>query len=183
MQELAWTGPGQRRRAAVRASGCDSRRHPRRDVAVAIAAAPAQNVSRMLAAPAVNHLGRHLEFLVMLMPGLDQGPEVVDDLGGGVVSDMRAARDRVVVDRATRGARPGPPGRGRPLAFLEISVNPHDIWRAIARGKPGNVQAPPADRDVNALDKRHGPGCLPVDAHHLGLLDRLVQMIALAPMA
>jgi hypothetical protein len=104
----------------VLASGCNGRRDPCRDVAIAIAATPAQNISGMLAAPSVHHLGRHLEILVVLTPGLDQRTEVLDDLGGGVIPDMRGAGERVVVDRTTRGDRPGQPGRGRALAFFEI---------------------------------------------------------------
>src|SRR5262249_40293762 len=119
MQELACS--------AVRASRCHGRGDPCRDVAIAITAAPAQNVRCMFAAPAVNHLGRHLELLAMLAPGLDQRTEVIHDLGGGVISDMRGAGERVMVYRATRGDRPGQPGRGRAPAPFEIGVNPHDV--------------------------------------------------------
>ena len=41
--------------------------------------------------------------------------------------------------------------------------------------------AAPADGNINGLDKWRGPHCLSVDAHYLGLLDGLVQMITLKP--
>src|SRR5947209_15159591 len=96
---------------------------------------------------------------------------------------MRGAGERFVVYRATRGDRPGQASRGRALAFLEIGVNTHDVGRAAARRKPGGSQAASAGGDVDGLDKRNRPRRLPVDAHHLGLLDRLVELITLKPMA
>ena len=66
----------------------------------------------------------------MLAPGLDQRAEVVDKLGGRVVSDVRRTGEGFMVYRTTRGDRPGQAGRGRALALLEIGVNPHDVARA-----------------------------------------------------
>src|SRR6266496_6688317 len=62
-------------------------------------------------------------------------------------------------------------------------MDPHDIWRTAARREPGDVQAAPADGDVNGLDERSGPRRLPVDAYYFGLLDRLVQVITLESVA
>src|SRR5690349_10177045 len=128
------------------------RRDPGGDVAVAVAPAPAQDVRSVLAAPPVDNLGCHLEVLAMLAPGPDQRAEVVDELGGRVVSDVRGAGERFMVHRAARGDRPGQAGRGRALALLEVGVNPHDVGRAIARRKPGNLQAASAGGDVDGLD-------------------------------
>src|SRR5690349_19478442 len=138
-------------------SAARGRRNPGGDVAVAVAPAPAQDVRCVFTAPPVDNLGRHLEVLAVLAPGLDQRTEVVDELGGRVIPDMRGAGERFVVYRATRGDRPGQAGRGRALAFLEIGVNTHDVGRAAARRKPGDIQAASAGGDVDGLDKRHRP--------------------------
>jgi hypothetical protein len=118
----------------------------------------------------------------MLAPGFDQRAKVVDELGGRVISDMRGAGERFVVRRTTRGNSPGQPGCGRAPAFLEIGVNPHDVGRAAVRRKAGDIKPASAGGDVNGLDERRRARRLPVDAHHLGLLNRLVQVISLAPM-
>ena len=115
------------------------RRNPCRDVAVPVAPAPAQNVRRVFTAPPVDDLGCHLEVLAMLAPCFDQRTEVVDELGGRVVSDVRRAGEGFMVYRTTRGDRPGQAGRGRALALLEIGVNPHDVGRAAARREPGDL--------------------------------------------
>src|SRR6266571_7303348 len=109
MQELACSAGRGVAPAVVRRG----RRNPCRNVAVTIAAAPAQNVRRVFTAPSVYNFRRHLEILAMLAPGFDQRAKVVDELGGRVISDMRGAGERFVVDRTTRGDRPGQPGRGR----------------------------------------------------------------------
>src|SRR4029077_6638426 len=117
MQDLACitpvTAPGPQ-------SAAGGGRNPRRDVAVPIASAPAQNVRRVFTAPAVDNLGCHLEVLAMLAPGLDQRAEGVDELGGRVISDMRGASERFVVYRTARGDRPGQAARGRALALPEV---------------------------------------------------------------
>src|SRR6266566_3963205 len=113
MQELARFTRSWRRHPRSAAGG---RRDPCGDVAIAVAPAPAQNVRRVFTAPAVDDLGCHLEVLAMLAPGLDQRAEVVDELGGRVIPDVRGAGERFVVDRTARGDRPGQPGRGRALA-------------------------------------------------------------------
>src|SRR6266498_5808941 len=175
MQELACSAGRGVAPAVVRRG----RRNPCRNVAVTIAAAPAQNVRRVFTAPSVYNFRRHLEILAMLAPGFDQRAKVVDELGGRVISDMRGAGERFMVARATRGDRPGQAGRGRAPALLEIGVNPHDAGRAAARWKAGDVKAASAGGDVNGLDKRCRARRLPVDAYHLGLLNRLVQVIPL----
>src|SRR5437868_1510164 len=96
MQELACLTRFWRPRPWSAAWG---RRNPGGDVAVAVAPAPAQDVRRVFAAPPVYDLGRHLEVLAMLAPGLDQRAEVVDELGGRVVSDVRGAGERFMVHR------------------------------------------------------------------------------------
>src|SRR4030088_357292 len=108
MQELACSAGRGVAPAVVRRG----RRNPCRNVAVTIAAAPAQNVRCVFTAPSVYNFRRHLEILAMLAPGFDQRAKVVDELGGRVISDMRGAGERFVVDRTTRGDRPGPPGCG-----------------------------------------------------------------------
>ena len=60
-------------------------------------------------------------------------------------------------------------------------MNPWNIWRTGARGKPGGRQAASADGNINGFDKRAGPQCLSVNSDYLGLLDCLVQMITLKP--
>src|SRR5271157_299055 len=71
--------------------------------------------------------------------------------------------------------------RSSSFAFLKIGVNPRDIWRTSARRKPRGLQAAPADGNINGLYKWLRPHCLSVDADYLGLLDGLVQVVALKP--
>src|SRR6266542_3243034 len=153
------------------------------DVAIAMTAAPAQDVPRMLAAPAVNDLGRHLQLIAVLAAVPDQRAEIVDELRGGVVTHMRCRGERFVIDRATRGDRPGQPRRGRSFSLPEVGMYPRNIRRAAARREPRARQAAAPDSNINGLDQRLRPGCLPVDTHDFGLLDRLVQMIAFKPVA
>ena len=56
------------------------------DVLLAMTAAPAQDVPGMFTAPPVDDLGRHLEFRGLVLAAVpDERPEVIHDLGGGVV--------------------------------------------------------------------------------------------------
>src|SRR4030088_164152 len=77
------------------------RRGAYRDVAVAIAAAPAQDVSRMFTTPPVNYFRRHLKLMAVFAALSDERAEVVDKLCGGVVPDVRRAGERFVINSAT----------------------------------------------------------------------------------
>ena len=90
----------------------------------------------MFTAPSVNDLGGHLKVIIMLMSIFDQRAKVIDEFSGSVVSDVRGAGERLMVYRPAGGDRSGQAGRSRAFALLKISVNPWNIWRTGARGKP-----------------------------------------------
>src|SRR6266571_6172522 len=171
MERLA-AGPRGRSRAA-------GRHDPGRDVFVAVAPAPAQNVPGMLAAPPVDHFRRHLELRAVLAPVFDQRAQVINELGGRVITHMGRGGQRFVIGGPARCDRPGQTRGGRTPPFSEIGVNSWNIRRAGARGKPRAGEAATAGGDFHRVDQRLRPGRLAVHPHHLGLLDRLVQVVAL----
>src|SRR5512142_2329941 len=54
-----------------------------------------------------------------------------------------------------------------------------NMRRAAGRGILWSGEAAATDGNVHGVDERLWPGRLPVDADHLWLLDRLVEMVAL----
>jgi hypothetical protein len=55
----------------------------------------------MFTAPSVNDLGGHLKLVTMLASIFDQWAEVIDELSGSVVSDVRGAGESFMVYRPT----------------------------------------------------------------------------------
>jgi hypothetical protein len=56
---------------------------------MAVTAAPAQDVPRVLATPPVNDFWCHLELRAVFVAIANERPEVIDKLGGSVVPHMR----------------------------------------------------------------------------------------------
>src|SRR6516162_9415621 len=159
--------------------GRDSLRY----VLMAVAPAPAQYVARVLTAPPVDDLGRHLQTEVVLTAVLNERPEIIDQFRGGVIANMRRAGERFVINGPARRDRPGQTRGGRSSAFSKIFMYSRNMRRAGGRRilRPG--QAVAANGNVHRVNERLRPGRLSVDAHHLGLLDRLVQVVELHPVA
>src|SRR5215472_288168 len=161
----------------------DGGHHPRRYVVMAVAPAPAQYVPRVLTAPPVDDLGRHLQTGAMLTAVLDERPEIIDQFRGGVIANMRRAGERFVINGPARRDRPGQTRGGRSSAFSKIFMYSRNMRRAGGRRilRPGQALA--ANGNVHRVNERLRPGRLSVDAHHLGLLDRFVQVVELHPVA
>ena len=155
----------------------------RRNVVVAVPAAPAQNISRVLAAPTVNDLWRHFELTAMFTAITYERSKIIDKLCGGVVSNVRGAGKCFVVDRPARGDCPGKACGSYPFPLTEILMYSRNIVWTVARGKPGTHQAPPSDSNIHGLHQWLRTRRLPVDAYHFGLVDCLVQVIALDSVA
>src|SRR5262250_1674922 len=102
-------------------------RDPRRNILVAIAPAPAQDVPRVLAAPPVRDLGRHLQPGAVLTAVLDERPEIIDQFRSSVIADVRRAGERFMINGPARRDRPGQARRGRALAFSEICMYSRDM--------------------------------------------------------
>ena len=150
---------------------------------MAVPAAPAQDVSRMFTAPAVNDLWRHLKLTAMFTAITYEGSKIIDKFCGGVVSDVRGTGQCFVIDRPARGDCPSQACGSNSFPLTEIFVYSRNIVRSVARGKLGAHQTAPPDSNIHGLYQRLRTRRLPVDAHHFGLVDRLVQVIALDPVA
>src|SRR5437899_2259206 len=108
---------------------------PRGDIAVTVTPAPAQDVPRVLAAPSVDHLRRHLEFWAMFTPALDQWAQIFDQLCRRVIAHMCRTGQRFVIGGPAGSDRTGQTRGGRSPPFSEIGMNSRNSRRAGARGK------------------------------------------------
>src|SRR5262245_34769439 len=88
-QCLAATGPRGVSRRARGAVGPAHRHDACRNVIMAVTAAPAQDVPRVLATPPVDDFWCHLEPGAVFVAVADERPQVIDELGGSVVPHMR----------------------------------------------------------------------------------------------
>ena len=109
--------------------------------------------------------------------------KVIDKLCGGVVSDVCGTGKCFVIDRPARGDCPGKACGSYPFPLTEIFMYSRNIVRTVARGKLGTHEAPPADSNIHGLHQWLRTRRLPIDAYHFGLVDRLVQVIALDSVA
>src|SRR5215469_67962 len=150
---------------------------------MAVTAAPAHDVPRMLATPTVNGLWRHLKLAAVFVTIANERPKVIDKLGCSVVPHMRRTGQRFVVDSPARCDRPGQTRSGRPSSSAEICVDSRDIGWAVVRGELRPCQIAAADSDVHRFYQWLRTGRLAVDTHHLGLLHCLVQVITLNSVA
>src|SRR5215471_14454423 len=127
---MPWLGAGPR--GGLRAGdGHD----PRGDIAVTVTPAPAQDVSRMFAAPPVDHLGGHLEVRVVLAAVFYQRTEIIDQLCRRVIAHMCGTGQRIVIGGPAGSDRPGQTRGGRSPPFSEIGMNSLNSRRAGACGK------------------------------------------------
>src|SRR5215471_18529080 len=104
--------------------------HPRRNVLMAVAPAPAQYVPRVFTAPPVDNLGRHLQPRAVLTAVLDERAEIIDQFRGGVIAHMRRAGERFVINGPARRDGPGQTRSGRAPAFAEICMDSRNMRRA-----------------------------------------------------
>src|SRR6185312_1375472 len=125
---MPWLGAGPPRRAGGRHDPCG-------DIPVTVAPAPAQDVSRVLAAPPVDDLRGHLEVRAVLTAVPDQRSQIIDQLGRRVITHMCRAGQRFVIGGPAGSDRPGQTRGGRTPPFPEICVNSWNIRRAGARGE------------------------------------------------
>src|SRR5215813_1795535 len=158
-------------------------RDSHRNILMAVAPAPAQYVTRVLTAPSVYNLGCHLQPGSVLTAALDERAKVIDQLRGGVVAHMCRPGERFMINSPARRDRPGQTRRCRAPAFSKICMYSWNIRRTAGRGKLRCGKAAAADGNVHGGNEWLRSSGLPVDAHHLGLLGRLVQMVALHPVA
>ena len=112
-------------------------RDARRDVVMAVPAAPAQNVSGVFTAPTVNDLWRLLKLTAMFTAITYERPKIIDKLCGGVVSNVRGTGKCFVIDCPARGDCPSQARGSHPFPLAKISMYSRNIVRAIARGKLG----------------------------------------------
>src|SRR6516164_4738640 len=136
----------------------DGGHHPRRDVVIAVAPAPAQYVPRVLTAPAVDNLGSHLQPGAVLTAILDERAKIIDQFRGGVIAHMCRAGERFVINGPARRDGPGQTSGGRPSAFSEICVYSRNVRRAAGLGKLRSGKAAAAGGNVHGVNKRLRPG-------------------------
>src|SRR5215471_6437418 len=107
----------------------DHGHHPRRNVLIAVASAPAQYVPRVLTAPTVYNLGSHLQPGAVLTAVLDERAKVIHQFRGGVIAHMCRAGERFVINGPARRDGPGQTGGGRASAFSKICMYSRNIRR------------------------------------------------------
>src|SRR5258708_20223137 len=118
------------------------RRDPRGYVAIAITAAPAQDVSRVFTAPTGNHFRCHLKLVAVFVAFSNQRTEVVDKLCGSVVSDMCRSGERLVINCPALGDLPAHPRRGDPFPSPNLNKNTRNISGPPPFANPNLVHFP-----------------------------------------